>query len=87
MSHSPAIVQVPGGPAIGVVIAAASGVGSLAGQFARLRGAASPAPGKGKYLVEELGYDAVVTRDAGPDLACLLTGHRGAIGTVAGHEP
>ncbi|MGG2461173.1 MDR family NADP-dependent oxidoreductase [Streptomyces sp. RGM 3693] len=54
-----------------LVTAAAGGVGSLAGQFARLRGAArvigtTSSRHKGTYLVEELGYDAVVTRDAGP---------------------
>ncbi|WP_411125646.1 MDR family NADP-dependent oxidoreductase [Streptomyces sp. x-19] len=53
------------------VTAAAGGVGSLAGQFARLRGAtriigSTSSRRKGRYLVEELGYDAVVTRDAGP---------------------
>ncbi|MFG2847576.1 MDR family NADP-dependent oxidoreductase [Kitasatospora sp. NPDC048296] len=53
------------------VTAAAGGVGSLAGQFARLRGAArvigsTSSQRKGEYLVQELGYDAVVLRGAGP---------------------
>ncbi|RII11731.1 putative NADP-dependent oxidoreductase YfmJ [Streptomyces sp. YIM 130001] len=53
------------------VTAAAGGVGSLAGQFARLRGAtrvigSTSSLRKGRRLVDELGYDAVVLRDAGP---------------------
>jgi NADPH-dependent curcumin reductase CurA len=53
------------------VTGAAGGVGSLAGQFARLRGAkrvigSTGSARKGRYLVEELGYDAVVVRGAGP---------------------
>jgi NADPH-dependent curcumin reductase CurA len=52
------------------VTGAAGGVGSLAGQFARMRGAArvigsTGSERKGRYLVEELGYDAVVLRGAG----------------------
>lgn len=53
------------------VTGAAGGVGSLAGQFARLRGArrvigSTGSRRKGRYLTEELGYDAVVIRGAGP---------------------
>ncbi|MGV9771854.1 MDR family NADP-dependent oxidoreductase [Streptosporangium sp. NPDC003464] len=53
------------------VSGAAGGVGSLAGQFARLRGAARVIGStgsrlKGRYLVEELGYDAAVIRGEGP---------------------
>ncbi|MEV1168248.1 NADP-dependent oxidoreductase [Nonomuraea sp. NPDC049784] len=53
------------------VTGAAGGVGSLAGQFARLRGAtrligSTGSVRKGRYLVEELGYDAAVIRGAGP---------------------
>ncbi|MER6914507.1 NADP-dependent oxidoreductase [Streptomyces sp. NPDC000594] len=54
-----------------LVTAAAGGVGSLAGQFARLRGATrvigtTSSREKGHRLVAELGYDVAVTRDAGP---------------------
>jgi len=54
-----------------LVTGAAGGVGTMAGQFARLRGArrvigSTSSPSKGDYLVEELGYDAVVFRGAGP---------------------
>ncbi|MFC4008818.1 MDR family NADP-dependent oxidoreductase [Nonomuraea purpurea] len=53
------------------VTGAAGGVGSLAGQFARLRGAtrvigSTGSRRKGEYLIKELGYDAVVIRGAGP---------------------
>lgn len=53
------------------VTGAAGGVGSLAGQFARLRGAtrvigSTSSQRKGQYLVKELGYDDVVIRGAGP---------------------
>lgn len=53
------------------VTGAAGGVGTLAGQFARLHGAgriigSTGSPEKGRYLVEELGYDAVVIRGAEP---------------------
>ncbi|WP_405801543.1 MDR family NADP-dependent oxidoreductase [Streptomyces sp. NBC_01506] len=53
------------------VTGAAGGVGTMAGQFARLRGAvrligSTGSRLKGKYLVEELGYDAVVVRGGAP---------------------
>ncbi|MET7696484.1 NADP-dependent oxidoreductase [Streptomyces sp. NPDC005485] len=53
------------------VSGAAGGLGSLAGQFARLRGAArvigsTSSQRKADYLVKELGYDAVVLRGADP---------------------
>ncbi|MFI1337239.1 MDR family NADP-dependent oxidoreductase [Streptomyces sp. NPDC020845] len=53
------------------VSGAAGGVGTLAGQFARLHGAArvigsTGSPRKAEYLVKELGYDAAVVRGAGP---------------------
>ncbi|MEU6712255.1 NADP-dependent oxidoreductase [Nonomuraea sp. NPDC046802] len=53
------------------VTGAAGGVGSLAGQFARLRGAtrvigSTGSQRKGEYLIKELGYDAVVIRGARP---------------------
>jgi hypothetical protein len=53
------------------VTGVAGGVGTLAGQFAKLRGAArvigsTGSRRKGRYLVEELGYDAVVIRGADP---------------------
>jgi len=53
------------------VTGAAGGVGSLAGQFARLHGAgrvigSTSSQRKAAYLVKELGYDAVVLREAGP---------------------
>lgn len=53
------------------VTGAAGGVGSLAGQFARLHGAkrvigSTGSARKGRYLLDELGYDAVVVRGAGP---------------------
>lgn len=53
------------------VTGAAGGVGTLAGQFARLHGAervigSTGSRAKGRYLVEELGYDAVVIRGAEP---------------------
>jgi NADPH-dependent curcumin reductase CurA len=53
------------------VTGAAGGVGSLAGQIARLRGAkrvigSTGSPRKAGYLTRELGYDAVVVRGAGP---------------------
>ncbi|MET8179097.1 NADP-dependent oxidoreductase [Streptomyces sp. NPDC005336] len=53
------------------VTGAAGGVGSLAGQFARLHGAvrvigSTGSRKKADRLVEELGYDAVVIRGAGP---------------------
>ncbi len=46
-------------------------MGSLAGQIARLRGAgriigSTGSPRKIDFLVEELGYDAIVIRGAGP---------------------
>lgn len=52
------------------VSGAAGGVGSLAGQFARLHGAgriigSTSSARKAKRLTEELGYDAVVLRGAG----------------------
>ncbi|MGW7411819.1 MDR family NADP-dependent oxidoreductase [Streptomyces sp. NPDC054863] len=52
------------------VSGAAGGVGSLAGQFARLRGAgrligSTSTRRKGAYLMKELGYDAVVLRTEG----------------------
>ncbi|WP_257624237.1 MDR family NADP-dependent oxidoreductase [Streptomyces griseus] len=52
------------------VSAAAGGVGTLAGQFARLRGAArvigsTSSERKARVLVEQLGYDAAVIRGAG----------------------
>lgn len=52
------------------VTGAAGGVGSLAGQFARLHGAArvigsTSTRRKGEYLTKELGYDAVVLRTEG----------------------
>ncbi|MFE5841691.1 MDR family NADP-dependent oxidoreductase [Streptomyces niveus] len=51
------------------VTGAAGGVGTMAGQFARLRGAervigSTGSRLKGEYLVRELGYDAVVVRGA-----------------------
>ncbi|MFC8827025.1 MDR family NADP-dependent oxidoreductase [Streptomyces sp. NPDC057137] len=51
------------------VTGAAGGVGTMAGQFARLRGAgrvigSTGSRLKGEYLVRELGYDAVVIRGA-----------------------
>ncbi|MFC9227982.1 zinc-binding dehydrogenase [Streptomyces decoyicus] len=53
------------------VTGAAGGVGSLAGQIARLRGAAriigsTGSQEKADRLVKEFGYDAVVIRGAGP---------------------
>ncbi|MGW3433349.1 zinc-binding dehydrogenase [Streptomyces melanosporofaciens] len=53
------------------VTGAAGGVGSLAGQFARLHGAervigSTGSRRKADRLTRELGYDAVVLRDAGP---------------------
>jgi NADPH-dependent curcumin reductase CurA len=53
------------------VSGAAGGVGSLAGQAARLRGAArligsTSSKAKADYLTSELGYDAVVLRGAAP---------------------
>ncbi|MFK0262167.1 zinc-binding dehydrogenase [Streptomyces angustmyceticus] len=53
------------------VTGAAGGVGSLAGQIARLRGAArvigsTGSREKGDRLIKEFGYDAVVIRGAGP---------------------
>ncbi|MFG2829159.1 MDR family NADP-dependent oxidoreductase [Streptomyces sp. NPDC048434] len=53
------------------VTGAAGGVGSLAGQIARLRGAArvigsTGSQAKADRLIKELGYDAVVIRGAGP---------------------
>lgn len=53
------------------VTGAAGGVGSLAGQIARLRGAAriigsTGSQEKADRLIKELGYDAVVIRGAGP---------------------
>ncbi|WP_405621305.1 NADP-dependent oxidoreductase [Streptomyces sp. NBC_01511] len=53
------------------VTGAAGGVGTMAGQFARLRGAgrligSTGSRLKGDYLVRELGYDAVVLRGAAP---------------------
>lgn len=53
------------------VTGAAGGVGSLAGQFARLHGAArvigsTGSREKADRLIDELGYDAVVIRGAGP---------------------
>ncbi|MFF7232204.1 zinc-binding dehydrogenase [Streptomyces sioyaensis] len=53
------------------ITGAAGGVGSLAGQIARLRGAAriigsTGSPEKADRLIKEFGYDAVVIRGAGP---------------------
>ncbi|KPI24499.1 2-alkenal reductase [Actinobacteria bacterium OK074] len=53
------------------VTGAAGGVGSLAGQFARLRGATRVigsvgSRAKAEYLVKELGYDATVVRGEEP---------------------
>ncbi|MFH8406879.1 MDR family NADP-dependent oxidoreductase [Streptomyces sp. NPDC018019] len=53
------------------VTGAAGGVGSLAGQIARLRGAvrvigSTGSQRKADHLVKELGYDAAVIRGAGP---------------------
>ncbi|MEU6327451.1 NADP-dependent oxidoreductase [Streptomyces sp. NPDC047049] len=53
------------------VTGAAGGVGTLAGQIARLRGAAriigsTGSPEKADRLIKEFGYDAVVIRGAGP---------------------
>jgi len=53
------------------VTGAAGGVGTLAGQFARLHGAArvigsTGSRDKADRLIEELGYDAAVIRGAGP---------------------
>ncbi len=53
------------------VSGAAGGVGTLAGQIARLRGAArvigsTSSQAKADVLIKELGYDAVVLRGAGP---------------------
>ncbi|MDH6214499.1 MDR family NADP-dependent oxidoreductase [Streptomyces pseudovenezuelae] len=53
------------------VSGAAGGLGTLAGQFARLRGAgrvigSTSSQRKADYLIETLGYDAVVLRGAGP---------------------
>ncbi|MCK7627440.1 NADP-dependent oxidoreductase [Streptomyces sp. RS10V-4] len=53
------------------ITGAAGGVGSLAGQLARLRGAArvigsTGSPAKADRLRAEFGYDAVVLRGAGP---------------------
>ncbi|QNS03476.1 MDR family NADP-dependent oxidoreductase [Streptomyces xanthii] len=60
-----------------LVTGAAGGVGSLAGQVARLLGAGrvvgtTRSPGKAERLRRELGYDAVVVRGDGP-LADALT--------------
>ncbi|GAA2118281.1 MDR family NADP-dependent oxidoreductase [Actinomadura napierensis] len=54
------------------VTGGAGGVGSLAGQIARLLGAgrvvgSTGSPAKAERLVTELGYDAAVIRGAGPD--------------------
>lgn len=59
-----------------LVTGAAGGVGSLAGQIARLLGAGrvigtTGSPWKAERLVSELGYDAVVVRGAGPLAAQL----------------
>ncbi|MGW8551529.1 zinc-binding dehydrogenase [Streptomyces tubercidicus] len=53
------------------ITGAAGGVGSLAGQIARLRGAAriigsTGSPEKADRLIKEFGYDAMVIRGAGP---------------------
>lgn len=54
------------------VTGGAGGVGSMAGQIARLLGAgrvvgSTGSPAKAERLVAELGYDAAVIRGAGPD--------------------
>ncbi|MFF1869803.1 NADP-dependent oxidoreductase [Streptomyces sp. CB03911] len=59
-----------------LVTGAAGAVGSLAGQIARLLGAArvigsTGSPAKAERLVSELGYDAVLLRGAGPLAAQL----------------
>lgn len=53
------------------VTGAAAGVGTMAGRFARLRGAgrvigSTGSRLKGEYLIRESGYDAVVVRGAAP---------------------
>lgn len=53
------------------VTGAAGGVGTMAGQFARLRGArrvigSTGSRSKADYLIKELGYDAVVIRGGAP---------------------
>lgn len=59
------------------ITGAAGGVGSLAGQFARLHGAAqvigsTSSPQKAERLEKELGYDAVVLRDSETPIADQL---------------
>ncbi|MFG1805915.1 MDR family NADP-dependent oxidoreductase [Streptomyces sp. NPDC049040] len=66
------------------VTGAAGGVGSLAGQIARLLGAgrvvgSTGSPWKAEKLVSELGYDAVVVRGAGPVAAQLAEAAPGGI--------
>lgn len=62
--------EVPPGDTV-FVTGAAGGVGTMAGRFARLRGAgrvigSTGSRLKGEYLIRELGYDAVVVRGAAP---------------------
>ncbi|MGW6913069.1 zinc-binding dehydrogenase [Kitasatospora sp. NPDC054939] len=59
-----------------LVTGAAGAVGSLAGQIARLLGAGrvvgtTGSPAKAERLTAELGYDAVVLRDAGPPVGSV----------------
>ncbi|WP_018543794.1 MDR family NADP-dependent oxidoreductase [Streptomyces sp. LaPpAH-108] len=80
-----------------LVTGAAGGVGSLAGQTARLLGAArvigtTRSPAKAERLVSELGYDAVVTAGTDPgDFADRLAGAAPdgidvLLDTVGGHQ-
>lgn len=69
------------------VTGAAGGVGSLAGQFARLRGAkrvigSTGSERKARYLVEELGYDAAVVRGTGSIIDQLREAAPGGIDAV-----
>ncbi|MFF0713696.1 MDR family NADP-dependent oxidoreductase [Streptomyces bauhiniae] len=82
-----------------LVTGAAGGVGSLAGQIARLLGAArvigtTGSPAKADRLVSELGYDAVVTAGTRTDPGAFAEALAGAapdgidvlLDTVGGHQ-
>ncbi|MFF3934953.1 MDR family NADP-dependent oxidoreductase [Streptomyces phaeofaciens] len=78
-----------------LVTGAAGAVGSLAGQIARLLGAAkvigsTGSPRKADRLVSELGYDAVVVRGQGPVAAQLAEAAPGGVDvlldTVGGEQ-
>lgn len=68
-------VQVKKGDTV-FVSSGAGAIGSMAGQIARLLGAtrvvgSTSSSSKARWMQEELGYDAVVTRDGGPMIAQL----------------